>query len=217
MPTLAIIGAGPNLGLAAAARFGSEGFDVGLVARSRKRLDDLVGGLESSGVKAAGVTADIRRPPGTTSALTELIERLGPIDVLLYSPLPSLEWIKPVADTASGDVRASLELSVLGAVDAVQAVLPEMRRRGSGTLLFTTGGAAVAPSAERASSAVAYAAEVAYARMLHEALADEGIHVAHTAIVGALGTGQRHEPAAIADLLWRQHTERGDFQTVCGG
>jgi short-subunit dehydrogenase len=217
MPTLAIIGAGPNLGLAAAAKFGSEGFDVGLVARSQERLDDLVGGLEAGGVKAAGVTADIRRPPGTTSALTELTERLGPIDVLLYSPLPSLEWIKPVADTTSGDVRASLELSVLGAVDAVQAVLPEMRRRGSGTLLFTTGGAAVAPSAERASSAVSYAAEVAYARMLHEALADEGIHVAHTAIVGALGPGQRHEPAAIADLLWRQHTERGDFQTVCGG
>jgi short-subunit dehydrogenase len=217
MPTLAIIGAGPNLGMAAAVRFGSEGFDVGLVARGRERLDDLVGGLEARGVKAVGVTADIRRPPGTTSALTELAERLGPVDVLLYSPLPSLDWIKPVTGTTSGDVRASLELSVLGAVDAVQAVLPGMRRRGRGTLLFTTGGAAVAPSAERASSAVSYAAEVAYARMLHEALADEGVHVAHTAIVGALGPGMRHEPEAIAALLWRQHNERGDFQTVCGG
>jgi hypothetical protein len=58
---------------------------------------------------------------------------------------------------------------------------------------------------------------VAYARMLHEALADEGIHVAHTAIVGALGPGLQHEPEKIAEVLWRQHTERGDFQTVCGG
>jgi hypothetical protein len=72
----------------------------------------------------------------------------------------------------------------------------------------------VAPSADRASSAVSYAAEVAYARLLHDALADEGIHVAHTAIVGALGPGLRHEPADIADLLWRQHTDRDDFQTV---
>ena len=187
------------------------------MARGRERLDALVGDLESNGVNAVGVTADIRRPPGTTSALTELTERLGPIEALLYSPLPSLEWIKPVADTTSGHVRASLELSVLGAVDVVQAVLPGMRRRGRGTLLFTTGGAAVAPSAERASSAIAYAAEVAYAGMLHEALADEGIHVAHTAIVGALGPGQRHEPEAITEVLWRQHTERGEFQTVCGG
>ncbi|GAB2807313.1 SDR family NAD(P)-dependent oxidoreductase [Actinoallomurus bryophytorum] len=217
MPTLAIIGAGPNLGLATATRFGSEGFDVGLVARGRERLEDLVHGLESSGVKAAGAVADVRRPPGVASALSELTDRLGPVDVLLYSPLPSLDWIKPVADTTSDDVHASLELSVLGAVDAVQAVLPVMRRRGSGTLLFTTGGAAVAPSAERASSAISCAAEVAYARMLHEVLADEGIHVAHTAIVGALGPGLRHEPAAIAEVLWRRHIERGEFQTVCGG
>jgi short-subunit dehydrogenase len=215
MPTLAIIGAGPNLGLAAASRFGAEGFDVGLVARNRDRLSDLQDALEHQGIQAATVAADIRRPPAAASALAELGERLGPIEVLLYSPLPAMDWIKPVANTTSADVRPSLELSVLGAIDAVQAVLPSMRQRGTGTLLFTTGGAAVAPSADRASSAVSYAAEVTYARMLHDALADENIHVAHTAIVGALGAGLRHEPADIAELLWRQHIERGDFQTVC--
>lgn len=216
MPTLAIIGAGPNLGLAVASRFGAEGYDIGLVARDRTRLDDLRVALDEHGIRAATATADIRRPPEVPSALSELAERLGPIDVLLFSPLPALEWIKPVADTSSADMLPSLELSVLGAIDAVQAVLLGMRRRGRGTLLFTTGGAAVAPHPDRASSAVTYAAEVTYARMLHDALADEGIHVAHTAIVGPLGPGRRHDPAAIADLLWRQHTERGDFQTVCG-
>ncbi|WP_373464506.1 hypothetical protein [Streptomyces sp. V4I2] len=84
-------------------------------------------------------------------------------------------------------------MSLLGAIDAVQAVLPAMRERGRGTLLFTTGGAAVAPSAARASSAVSYCAEVAYARLLHEKLEPEGIRVAHTAIVGALGPGLQHE------------------------
>ncbi|HZE33360.1 MAG TPA: hypothetical protein VE198_18205 [Actinoallomurus sp.] len=32
------------------------------MARGRERLDDLVGSLESRGVNAVGVTADIRRP-----------------------------------------------------------------------------------------------------------------------------------------------------------
>jgi short-subunit dehydrogenase len=217
MPTLAIIGAGPNLGLAAAAKFGANGFSVGLVARDRERLDELQTVLTRQDVTAAAVAADIMVPSATGVALAELVDRLGPVDVLLYSPLPSLAWIKPVVDSTSADIGRSLELSVLGAVDAVQAVLPDMRRRGSGTLLFTTGGAAVAPSAERASSAVSYAAEVSYARLLHEAVADEGIHVAHTAIVGALGPGLRHEPADVAEVLWRQHTERGEFQTVLGG
>lgn len=215
MPTLAIIGAGPNLGLATAARFGAEGFDVGLVARNRDRLQNMQDTLAKEGITARSAATDITRPQAAAAALTELAERLGPIDVLLYSPLPSLDWIKPVTRTTSEDVRLSLGLSVLGAIDSVQAVLPSMRERGRGTLLFTTGGAAVAPSAARASSAVSYAAEVAYARLLHEELTPEGIRVAHTAIVGALGPGLQHEPATVAELLWRQHAEGLDFQTVC--
>ncbi|WP_329342893.1 SDR family NAD(P)-dependent oxidoreductase [Streptomyces sp. NBC_01352] len=214
MPTLAIVGAGPNLGLATAARFGAEGFDVGLVARDHDKLRTMQDTLEKEGITTRSTATDITRPRAATTALTELAEHLGPIDVLLYSPLPSLDWIKPVTLTTSEDVRLSLDLSVLGAIDSVQAVLPAMRERGRGTLLFTTGGAAVAPSAARASSAVSYSAEVAYARLLHEELGPEGIRVAHTAIVGALGPGLQHEPAAVAGLLWRRHTEGGDFQTV---
>lgn len=214
MPTLSIVGAGPNLGLAAASRFGAEGFDVGLVARDQERLDELASTLNDRDITTVTAAADIRRSPEAATALAEIAERLGPVDVLIYSPLPALDWIKPVAETTAKDLRPSLELSVIGAADAVQAVLPAMRRRAGGTLLFTTGGAAVAPSPERASSAVSYAAEVAYARMLHQTLARENIHVAHTAIVGALGTGLTHEPADIAEVLWRQHIERGEFQTV---
>jgi short-subunit dehydrogenase len=214
MPTLAIIGAGPNLGLAVASRFGAEEFAVGLVARSSERLGELQRTLERNHVRTAVVAADVTQPGTAASALAEIERRLGPVEVLVYSPLPSLDWIKPVADTSSADLRSSLELSVLGAVETVQAVLPGMRSRASGTLLFTTGGAAVAPSHQRASSAVSYSAEVAYASLLHEALAPDGIHVAHTAIVGALGPGLRHEPSDVADELWRQHVDRTGFQTV---
>ncbi|MFC4465490.1 SDR family NAD(P)-dependent oxidoreductase [Streptomyces xiangluensis] len=133
MPTLAIIGAGPNLGLATAARFGAEGFDVGLVARNRDRLQDMQDTLKREGITACGAATDITRPQAAAAALTESAERLGPIDVLLYGPLPSLDWIKPVTHTASEDVRLSLGLSVLGAIDSVQAVLPAMRERGRGT------------------------------------------------------------------------------------
>ena len=214
MPALAIVGAGPNLGMATARRFGAEGYDVGLVSRNAGRLRDLADTLTDEGLTAAIEPADLRSPGAATTALAHLADTLGPVDVMVYSPLASLDWIKPVAETTSADMGAALELSVLGAVDAVEAVLPSMRERGSGTLLFTTGGAAVAPSAERASSAVSNAAEVAYARLLHEALAGHGIHVAHTAIVGALGPGLTHDPDDVAELLWRQHRERAGFQHV---
>lgn len=214
MPVIAIVGAGPNLGLATARKFGSEGFDVGLVSRNPDRLEDLVGALRPAGITASAQTADLRRTGQATGALTRVAGVLGPIDVLVYSPLASLDWIKPVTDTSSDDMGAALELGVLGAVDSVDAVLPTMRERGTGTLLFTTGGAAVAPSPDRASSAVSNAAEVAYAKLLHGSLVDEGIHVAHTAIVGGLGPGLKHAPEDVAEVLWRQHVERDGFQHV---
>jgi hypothetical protein len=91
-----------------------------------------------------------------------------------------------------------------------------MREAGHGTILFTTGTAFITLNPERAGVGVSFSGEVAYARMLHDVLAGENIHVAHTAIHGWIAPGKDFEPAEIADLLWRHHTERGDFQTRLG-
>jgi len=63
---------------------------------------------------------------------------------------------------------------------------------------------------------ISFAGEVAYARMLHEELRDKGIHVAHTAIGGRIAPGEDHEPENVADVLWRHHVERDEFQTLLG-
>ena len=52
--------------------------------------------------------------------------------------------------------------------------------------------------------------------MLHEEVKDRGVHVAHTAIGGRIAPGEDHEPDDVADALWRQHTDRSDFQTRIG-
>jgi hypothetical protein len=91
-----------------------------------------------------------------------------------------------------------------------------MREAGRGTILFTTGGAAINPYPARAGVGISFAAEVAYARMLHDELADQGIHVAHTAIGGRIEPGGDHEPDDVAEVLWRHHTARDGFQTRLG-
>jgi hypothetical protein len=52
--------------------------------------------------------------------------------------------------------------------------------------------------------------------MLHDELADSGIHVAHTAIGGRIAPGMDHEPSDVADVLWSHHADRGAFQTRLG-
>src|SRR3954454_18436223 len=214
--SIVIVGAGPNLGAAVARRFGREDLAVGLVARNRDKLEALASELTADGMTADFATADIRDSQGLSSAIASLADRLGGVEVLEYSPLPAPEFMKPILETRVDDVRGPLELSVLGAVAAATAVVGPMLERGSGTILFTTGGAAINPYPLRAGVGISFAGEVAYARMLHDEVAERGVHVAHTAIAGRIGPGLDHEPDDIADLLWRHHAEPSGFQTNLG-
>lgn len=214
--SLVIVGAGPNLGLAVARRFGREGFAVGLISRTESRLVELAAQLQLDGVTVAGAAADIRDSNALAGAIQKLAHELGPVEVLEYSPLPAPEFMKPVLETTADDVRGPLEFSVLGAVAATQAVLGPMREAGRGTILFTTGGAAVNPDPARAGVGISFAGEVAYARMLHDAVGDDGIHVAHTAVAGRIAPGGDNEPDDIAEVLWTHHVDRRVFQTRLG-
>jgi NADP-dependent 3-hydroxy acid dehydrogenase YdfG len=214
--SIVIIGAGPNLGAAIARRFGREGMPVGLVSRNAEKLAALAEQLRADGITAEYAAADIRDADALSAAIASLAGRLGPVEVLEYSPLPAREFMKPILETTVDDVRGPLEFSVLGAVAAVQTVIGPMLERGSGSILFTTGGAAINPYPLRAGVGISFAGEVAYARMLHDELAERGVHVAHTAIGGRIAPGEAHEPDDVAEVLWRHHADRGGFQVRLG-
>jgi NADP-dependent 3-hydroxy acid dehydrogenase YdfG len=214
--SIVIVGAGPNLGAAVARRFGREGMPVGLVSRDAGKLELLRDKLAGEGLRVAFRAADIRQRDRLSAAIGELAAELGPVEVLEYSPLPAREFMKPILETTVEDFRGPLEFSVLGAVAAARAVIGPMLDRGSGTILFTTGGAAINPYPLRAGVGVAFAGEVAYARMLHDEVKDHGVHVGHTAIGGRIAPGADHEPEDIAEALWQQHTDRKRFQTKIG-
>ncbi|MEV5438919.1 SDR family NAD(P)-dependent oxidoreductase [Streptomyces sp. NPDC052682] len=62
---------------------------------------------------------------------------------------------------------------------------PRSAALGRGTLLFVNGSSAVRPNPKVAGTSIAFAAESAYAHMLHDALAPENIHAAQLIIPGA--------------------------------
>ena len=156
--SIIIVGAGPNLGAAVARRFGREGLAVGLVSRNAEKLATMTQTLTAAGLTAAYAAADIRDPSALSTAIGSLAEQLGPVEVLEYSPLPAREFMKPVLETSVEEVRGPLEFSVLGAVAAATAVVQPMLDRGHGTILFTTGGAAINPYPLRAGVGISFAA-----------------------------------------------------------
>ncbi|MFE5217222.1 MULTISPECIES: SDR family NAD(P)-dependent oxidoreductase [unclassified Streptomyces] len=213
MSSIAIVGAGPGLGAAVARRFGRGGYDIALVARDPRRLDELVGALAAEGVTAHGFPADVRRPEELVAALDAAGRALGTVEVLQYSPVPHRDFMRPVLDTGHRDLVGPIEFSVYGPVAAVQQVLPGMRRLGRGTILFVNGGSAAVPHPERAGTSIAFAAESAYGHLLHDRLAGEGIHVAQLVIPGAIVAGHaRKDPVVLAETLWGMHQDRHGFR-----
>ncbi|MFI6624663.1 SDR family NAD(P)-dependent oxidoreductase [Streptomyces sp. NPDC050528] len=217
MSSIAIIGAGPQLGLAVARTFGSQGLDVALISRNRTKLDELVGMLTSEGITAAAFPADVLDRAALTQALKSAAAHFGGIDVLEYSPLDQLNAtdLTTPANTDPSHVQHELEFQLYGAITATRAVLPAMREAGTGTLLFTTGARSVNPQPPTANINAAAAALRNWTINLHKELADTGIQAAHIGIDATIGTptfyGQARVTAdRIAPVYWDLHTTHRD-------
>ncbi|AMY52991.1 SDR family NAD(P)-dependent oxidoreductase [Rhodococcoides fascians] len=215
MTSIAIVGAGAGLGAAVARKFGAQGFSVGLISRNRSRVDALADQLAADGVSAKGFVADVRDPASIAAALEQVTETLGPIEVLQYSPLPQKDFMRPVLETTPADMVGPVEFSIYGPIAAVHQVLPGMRFLGEnkGTILFVNGGSAVKPGRTVTGTSIAFAGQAAYAQLLNEELADEGIQVSQLIIGGAIdGKDPKKSPEALAEQLWSLHTKRDRFR-----
>jgi len=217
MSSIAIVGAGPQLGLAVARTFGSHGFDVALISRNRAKLDGLVGKLADEGITAAAFPADVLDRDALAQALKNAAACFGGIDVLEYSPVGTFGIIKLTspAGTEVADVEFEMTFQLYGAIAATKAVLPGMREAGTGTLLYTTGAGSIVPSPRVANVNAAAAALRNWAINLHGELAEAGIQAAHVGIAASIGVSvipglQAARPEEISPLYWELHTSKRD-------
>ncbi|GAV37383.1 SDR family NAD(P)-dependent oxidoreductase [Streptomyces acidiscabies] len=216
MPTIAIVGAGPQLGLAIARTYGTHGYDVALIARDRAKLEDLAGELAAEGITAAAFPADVLDRAALAQALKDAASHFGGIDVLEYSPVNGLQTVMTTpAATEPADVQHEMEFQLYGAIAATRAVLPAMREAGAGTLLFTTGGGSVDPGPQVANINAAAAALRNWVVNLHKELAGTGVQAAHVAIDVSIGTPAipgfpTAQPEEISPVYWDLHTTERD-------
>ncbi|MFD6157364.1 SDR family NAD(P)-dependent oxidoreductase [Nocardia sp. NPDC060256] len=217
MSTIAIVGAGPQLGLAIGRRFAAEGFSVALVARNPATLHTVSDALAASGTNVAAFPADVTDLPGLRAALAAAEQHFGAIDVLEYSPAPTAADMtdRPIVEASEVTVESvlpELEMYVYGGITAVQQVLPGMLVRRSGTIIATTGagsGPMVVPGV--ANVQVATAGLRNWLLNLHASVADRGVYVAHVALAAHIGQGRPgSEPDVIAESYWRLHKEQAE-------
>jgi NADP-dependent 3-hydroxy acid dehydrogenase YdfG len=221
MPTIAIVGAGPGLGLSIGKVFGSHGFVVALISRNESKLSTLVAQLAESGTTASAYPADILDRSSLTRALEHVASNYGTVDVLEYSPYSGLARVSPL-EVSVNNLQPQIEHHLYGAVTAVQAVLPAMLKAGSGSLLFTTGGGAITPYPMLSTMNAAQAALRNWVINLNGVLSDRGVYAGNVAINVFIGAkapeGVPHaDPDDIAQVYWQLHTHRDPPEHVVTG
>ncbi|MCI2956684.1 SDR family NAD(P)-dependent oxidoreductase [Agromyces atrinae] len=220
MSTIAIVGAGPGLGLALARTFGRQGFSVALLSRSRANLDGYVAELAAEGVTAAGFAADVTDTEGLSRGLADAAEHFGGIDVLEYSPVGTAEdsGLTSPSGTRILDVQRQMEFQLYGSITATHAVLPAMREAGAGTLFFTTGAGSITPVPFIANVNSAAAALRNWAINLNTELAGTGVYAAHVAIDVSINGAVPDFPSATADEVaaayWSLYVARDSAEHV---
>ncbi|ULR55651.1 SDR family NAD(P)-dependent oxidoreductase [Streptomyces deccanensis] len=216
MSSIAIIGAGPQLGLAIARTFGTQGFEVALISRSRENLDTLVDKLSAEGATAAAFPADVLDRDALTQALKDAAARFGGIDVLEYSPVAALTTtLVTPTEAEPAHVQHEIEFQLYGAIAATRAVLPAMREAGAGTLLYTTGAGSIDPVPQVGNVNAAAAALRNWAVNLHKELDGTGVQAAHVGIDVSIGTPAvpgfpTAQPEEISPVYWDLHTTKRD-------
>lgn len=223
MSTIAVLGAGPGLGMSVAQRFAKEGYAVGLVSRSGDRHPGYLEALAGHGVRAVAVAADLRAPGAVARALDEITAELGPLDVVYHGP-GAHDLSAPttgILETGPADIRRAMAETVEPAAEVASLVLPTMRSRGSGSLIYVSGVSALVPIPFLGPYGPASAALRTYARTLAAALAeegDDGVRIGSLVVGGLIERGDIHQmltepgapaqfatldPEEIADAVWR--------------
>ena len=140
MKTAVVTGAGSGVGQAVAVKFAAEGWRVALVGRRAAALAETMalaggpGGPGSLGGRVRMVPCDVSDPGAVAAMGTAVRESLGEVDVLVNAaginvPRRSFETV------SLEDWHAVLATNLHGAYYCVQAFLPGMRQRQTGTIV----------------------------------------------------------------------------------
>ncbi|MDQ1614017.1 MAG: hypothetical protein QOG00_3948 [Pyrinomonadaceae bacterium] len=128
-----ITGASSGIGEALAVEFGRRGASVGLLARREEVLREVAGKVEAAGGRALAVAVDVRDAGEVKAAVGKVVARFGRVDVLVANAGKGELTLAREFDIEV--VTEVLSVNLLGAMNSVAAVLPEMLARGAGQIV----------------------------------------------------------------------------------
>lgn len=225
---LAIFGAGPGLGGALARRFGSEGYDVALVARRLEPLQQQVEALKAAGIHAAAFAADLTQLEALPALVQSIEATLGGIDVAVYMPISADLKFIPAVELTAATLRPMTELFTFAPIQLANVLLPGLVSRG-GAFVYGNGASSIMTMPGMSGPGPAMAAARNFILTLNAELKAQGAFAGAVTIGAMIEGSDSHArmtangplagvpvlgSATIADEVWRLVSERDRVEVV---
>jgi len=170
-----VTGGGSGIGRAIALGLAGIGIPVGIGDRDPDRVANVTREIQSAGVRAYGLAADVGQIADVQRLVAGVSEHLGPIDILANCAgifprssvveMPEAEWDRAMSTNIKGVFLAS------------QAVLPGMIARKQGRIISITSGLGTTGVPRGSHYAASKGGINAFTRSLSKEVADQGINV----------------------------------------
>ncbi len=221
------VGARWGVGGAISQKFAREGFLVVLTTRNASNAAALQAAIGEQGGESIVVELDLASRDSISRAFAEIREQAGDPDVLVYNAgylegrdlPPEKELLEHIPFEL---FETAQHISSSGPFLVVKEVLPAMRERGEGSILFSNNSSSLRGRKRYTGQSLYYPRVLmrTLAQALTEEYSEYGVHVANVVIDGTIdspGTRatpsgrQRPEllinPVAIADAFYYLHTQ----------
>jgi len=164
-----VTGSTRGIGLETASLLASEGARVVVTGRDSGRVDE----ARAAAGAELGVVCDLIDSAAAEKLIGEVGATLGPIDCLVNNVGVAYQTSFDELDDRQWDEM--WQLNVMSYVRAIRAVLPEMRRRGRGSIVNVSSTAGKRPSTSMPNYSVTKAAVLSLSRLVADLYASDGV------------------------------------------
>ena len=213
-----------GVGGAVAQKFAQEGFFVVLTTRTEANAAPLAKAINDQGGACMIAELDLTSAQSISSAFALVSKEAGDPEVVVYNAgyiegrelPPGTELIEHVPNEI---FETAISIACRGPFLVAKEVLPKMRKRRSGSLLFSNNSSSLRGRKRQAGGSLYYPRVLmrTLAQVLTEEYSEHGVHIANVIIDGTIdspGTRalQRNpdallDPARIAEAFYYLHTQ----------
>ena len=124
-----VTGGGSGINLAIARRFASHGAAVGLIGRTKEKLESAADEIQRAGGTASGHPADVRDYDALAAAIKSARDTHGEIDLVVCGAAGNFP--APVLGMSANGFKAVIDIDLLGTFNTCRAVFEHLRRPGA--------------------------------------------------------------------------------------